>query len=640
MTLRRALRARLTPRRVTFSIIGVVVLALAATTVAAARSAPQIDRTTGPEPAAVLLSTTEPELPLQVADQQVPPSTEGVSEGERCDQAFRRWTTADGRPVVIGIRQCESFEWAAYQQALILDDARRVNADIIPTANIPFGARITVSEPVGALTQPAALVVARRGNYLLQVTMMSDEANLAEDAALTLALAELQWDRLAGTPGPGMHPPVLETLLSRTGWYLAFLFLALYGTLNGIGWARERARGIRAVTGVPADAPGIRWLDVSGRATRLSRHTRMRFWAVLTVVGLSQALPLPTAVQAAALGLIPIIFTLGRRHAPGTRQIWGRHAEPQIRTRKNQTQAGVVVFLSGATLMLGLTALTVPSILLALSATDEVLPNGRWHPLVLADEPHAWRLVPVPLLILDTLALALLLLAISGALYRLARRRSLLSAPQKIAVDDRAPIIFLRNFSDDEVTIRTSPLTRKSMMDKLGGRQFERFEEILVRYLSAYGPVIAVNNPNSKQAPLGAARESLPHDSWQAAVRAHIDSSALIVVAAAPGVVTDGLSWELEQIAGRSALSRTLIVVPPYPAAQLRERWRRFLSMATRIDIPTGTAEFVDQILVLADRTGSGWVAYHARHRTDWAYAVALAAAAETPEQRLQPTAV
>ncbi|THV28984.1 hypothetical protein [Glycomyces paridis] len=625
---------QVTPRRIALSLLGVTVLALAAVTAVTAGSAPPIERTTGPEPAALLLPTMEPHLDLQLADQQFPPSVEGVpGDDHSCEQVFQGWTTADERLVVLRIRRCASFEWAAYQQALILDDARQLDAEIIPTDDIPFGSQIVVSRPSDEVTQPLVVVVARRGNYVLQSTMMSDQAHLAEDTALALAVAELQWEHLVGAPGPAIHPPVQATLLLRTGWNLAFIFITLYATLNLLGWLRERCRGVRAASGVPAGIPGVRWLDVSERSTRLARRARMRFWTMLVLVGLSQALPLPTAVSAAVLGLLPVVYTLGRRHAPGTNQIWGRHAEPQVRTHRNQGRAGIGVFLSSVTFVLGLVALLVPAILLALSATDEVTANGRWHPVVLADEPFAWRLIPVPLLIIDTLAVALMLLTISGALYRYARRQSLLDTTQKLEADNRAPIIFLRNFSDDEVTIRTSPLTRKSIMDKLGGHQFERFEEILVRYLSTYGPVIAVNNPNSKQAPLGAARESLAHDAWQATVGSRLDSSAMIVVAAAPGAVTKGLSWELEQIADRSALPRTLLVIPPYPSGQLRNRWRRFLEMATKIDIPSGTTDHVDQILVLANRGNSEWDAYHARHRTDWAYAVALAVAAETVDR-------
>lgn len=621
---------RLSPQRTGVLVLGATVLALAAATVLTARAAPPIDRITGPEPAALLLPTVEPHLDLKLADQQFSQGIEGVpGQDDSCEQVFQGWTTTDERLVVLQVRRCRSFEWAAYQQALVLDGARHFDADITPTTHIPFGAQIVINRPSGELTQPMTAVVARRGSYVLQSTMMSDSANLAKDAALTLALAELQWDQLVGKPGPGVHPPDWDSLLSRAGWNLAIIFITMYATLNGIGWLRERYRGVRAVSGTPQDVPGVRWLDVSERSARLARHVRARFWTMLVLVGLSQGLPLPTAVSAAVLGLVPIVYTLGRLQAPGANQIWGRHAEPQVRTRRHQGQAGAGVFLSSATFILGFLALLVPAMLLAMCATEEVMANGRWHPVVLADDPQAWRLVPVPLLILDTLAVALMLLVISGALYRYARRRSLLNTTQKLEADNRAPIIFLRNFSDDEVTIRTSPLTRKSMMDKLGGRQFERFEEILVRYLSTYGPVIAVNNPEARQAPLGAARESLPHDAWQATVQSRIDSSALIVVAAAPGSVTEGLSWELEQIAGRSALTRTLLVVPPYPANQLRDRWRRFMQMAAGIDIPAGTADHVDQILVVANRGSSGWDAYHARHRTDWAYAVALAAAAE-----------
>ncbi|MFJ6153958.1 hypothetical protein [Micromonospora profundi] len=606
----------------------VVLAALAVATVSGMRSAPDVDRSSGPDPATVLLPADLP--PLRLLPRQPEPVVREpeADPDERCEEALRAWVNENDNTVVVRVQQCRSFEWAAYQQALVLDDGRRIHADLT-AADIPFGVEMVTRQAVDDVPASAVVVVARRGNYVLQTTTLSDEAHLAEDVAVNRAVAQQQWSRLVGQPGTGVHPPVSGTLLARTGQTLALLLLGLYAATNLVGWARNAARGTRAVSGTPVDSPRVRWHDVSGRSARLAAAARGRFWLIVLLMAASQALPLPTPAKAALLGVAPLFYSLGRRHTPGERELWGRHAPSQVRTERNRATAMAWFVLSGALLVLGLLSLLAPAMLLQVGSTEEVGPGGRWHPTVMADGPHGWRLVPVHLLVADLLAVSVILLWASGFLYRLARRRSALDAPRKLEADTRAPIIFLRNFSDDEGTIRTSPMTRKAAVDKLGLIQFERFEEILVRYLSVYGPVIAVNNPNSRRAPLGAARESLAHDDWQKAIGERIDSCTMIVVAAAPEADTPGLRWELEQIVERGALARTVLVVPPYPASQVVPRWRRFLTMGTRFDVPDSTTEYADRILLLTNGHDGVWDSYHGRQRTDWAYAVALAAAAE-----------
>ena len=330
-----------------------------------------------------------------------------------------------------------------------------------------------------------------------------------------------------------------------------------------------------------------------------------------------------------AYSLSILLFTLGRRHTPGGTELWGKHAESQVRTGKNPVAAQVAFLTSGALLLAGLLALMVPAVLMALSFTDVTGADGRWHPALMADDPHAWRVVPVRLLAADLLVGVVALLLASGVAYRFARLRAARDANEKRAQDRRPPIIFLRNFADDEVTIRTSPLTRKSMVEKLGLRQFERFEEILVRYLSVYGPVVAVNDPRREGARLGAARESFPHDGWQDGVAKYLHECQMIVVAAAPDRPTEGLRWELEQISHPDLLAKTVFVVPPYPARQVLSRWRVFQQLATRISVPPDVATSADHVLVLAPGSGGAWHGFRAARRTDWAYAVALAATAE-----------
>jgi len=153
----------------------------------------------------------------------------------------------------------------------------------------------------------------------------------------------------------------------------------------------------------------------------------------------------------------------------------------------------------------------------------------------------------------------------------------------------------------------------------------------LVRHLNKVGPVVAINPPGTRLAPLGAARETLADDAWRNTVKDWMAAARLIVFAAPPGAWTPGLLWELEQVRAAGLWSRTLIVTPPMPAEHLQWRWNCFAASLPegwplRMGLPADPAD------VLAVSFNNGEVAaITARQRNEWTYAAALQAAVRLP---------
>ena len=161
---------------------------------------------------------------------------------------------------------------------------------------------------------------------------------------------------------------------------------------------------------------------------------------------------------------------------------------------------------------------------------------------------------------------------------------------------------------------------------------------MLVRHLSRYGPVIAVNPPGTRLAPLGAARETIDSADWQSVVASWMAQSALIVFLAPPSRVTEGLQWELRAVAEHGQWDKALVVVPPVPAEQLQARWRAFGAGRAGLWPFTVAGPVADpRALVLAFRYGR-WNVITADRRTEWSYAAALDRALGGP-RRLAPSA-
>jgi len=216
------------------------------------------------------------------------------------------------------------------------------------------------------------------------------------------------------------------------------------------------------------------------------------------------------------------------------------------------------------------------------------------------------------------------LLVLGAVIFLVARRLGSADARRLMLRDPRPPVLYLRSFTDDRLRLWTATLGRPSLVERFTPRRFGRFEEVLVRHLSRYGPVIAVNPPGTRLAPLRAARETIEPANWQSAVAGWMAHSALIVFLAPPSRVTQGLPWELRTVAEHGQLDKALVVVPPVPAEQLQARWRALEAACAGLWPFTVACPLADpRALVLAFRHGR-WDVATGDTRTEWSYAAAL----------------
>ena len=161
------------------------------------------------------------------------------------------------------------------------------------------------------------------------------------------------------------------------------------------------------------------------------------------------------------------------------------------------------------------------------------------------------------------------LLVIGTLIRRHARRLAALDATELLRRDPRPMVLYLRTFADDSLTIRTATYARRSLIDRLSPRRFDRFEEMLVKNLTTMGPVVALNPPGIHLAPIGAARETLAaEDHWQATITDWMTNARLIVVGAAPEAISPGFEWG----ASRHRLSPAVAKDTACPAADTRHR--------------------------------------------------------------------
>jgi hypothetical protein len=225
------------------------------------------------------------------------------------------------------------------------------------------------------------------------------------------------------------------------------------------------------------------------------------------------------------------------------------------------------------------------------------------------------------------------LLVLGAVILWVARWLGSLDARRLMLRDPRPPVLYLRSFGDDKLRLRTATFGRRSLIERFTPRRFDRFEEVLVRHLSRYGPVIAVNPPGTGLAPLCAARETIEPADRHSAVADWMAHAALIVFLAPPSRVSPGLHWELRTVAEHGQLDKALVVVPPVSAEQLQARWRAFGAACAGLWPFTVARPLADpRALVVAFRHGR-WDVATADRRTEWSYAAALNQALGDPRR-------
>lgn len=128
-----------------------------------------------------------------------------------------------------------------------------------------------------------------------------------------------------------------------------------------------------------------------------------------------------------------------------------------------------------------------------------------------------------------------------------AKRRLALSAGEAIMKDSRPPILLLRAFDSDSITVQVG------FMDQ------QRLEEVLATDLDEIGPFIAVGRPKERGPHLGAARDYIPDNLWQHTVERWMVASQVIFAISTESV---GLMWELEKLKSLGLTSKVILIAP------------------------------------------------------------------------------
>jgi hypothetical protein len=150
------------------------------------------------------------------------------------------------------------------------------------------------------------------------------------------------------------------------------------------------------------------------------------------------------------------------------------------------------------------------------------------------------------------------------AFYR-AVRHSKLRASDLRARDTRSPVLILREFGDDFLSMQRF-------------RPGPSFEHLFAGELDRIGPTISVGRPGERLPPLGASRDYLGSLDWKQAVGTLIADAGTVVFVLGD---SESLLWEFRTMASTRGRHGTLVIVPPFRNRQeLERRWQHFVHEA------------------------------------------------------------
>jgi hypothetical protein len=130
-------------------------------------------------------------------------------------------------------------------------------------------------------------------------------------------------------------------------------------------------------------------------------------------------------------------------------------------------------------------------------------------------------------------------------------------------------------------------------------------------------------------------------ENWHETIGEWIERASRIVVLVPPAELGSGLLWELEHIAQPEFIDKVVLVVPPIPEAEVRQRWFLFtagvrsLTGLSKVDV---AASHQARVLICPNR--EQWYAVTAPSKTEWSYRAALDWAVEAgPALAVTPAA-
>ena len=336
----------------------------------------------------------------------------------------------------------------------------------------------------------------------------------------------------------------------------------------------------------------------------------------------------PFVLTAAAAGLLRLI----------------RRPHPLLSSGRMRVRPTPVVvagyLLRGLAILLAVAALELYALIVVFVFADSQLGGevvqGSLEQAAAAGDPFAAARLAV-LFLTNTGLVALVFFAILAVpifaaylLDRLGQRLTRASLHETLAADTRPYFLYLRGFDEDDLRVDES-LGRRGFLELLAPFGRPRFEEVVVEHLTTAGPVIAISRGGSGLSDLGAAKTTLADDEWRDRVREWVGGARAVVMSATPREVREGLLWEVRHLASRPDCPPIVLVVAPWPRAELTRRWAGFQEH-TRAWEPFGalaSSGYPDGIHLATWTRERGWRAYGAARRWDWSYAAALRRALE-----------
>jgi hypothetical protein len=454
-----------------------------------------------------------------------------------------------------------------------------------------------------------------RGPFFFVLYVLAPVRSSSADASLLANLASAQERKVpANTPDTGTSLSDLEQDPYNAAGFALGALLAYLAIVSGIAFLRDplrRGRRRERSPDRPVQPDGQHVLDVSGRARQYRKTARLRLAVQLAGLSLMACGADPYLVPKWYLFLLAgaaATWAGGRFIRPAGLGL-ARNRGVLSGARRVRVTAlmslALVLVVAGALVLIGAGLnQSEPAVVQAVNATA----SGSAGPG--QNDAYLW--------------IGVILMGTGAVLARRARRLAAVDAYRLMQRDTRPPVLYLRSFGDDALKLCAATFGRPSLLERFTPRRFDAFEEVIARHFSATGPVIALNPPDTKLAPLGAARETLDSADWQATIIEWMSRSAVIVFVMPPGKVTGGLTWELQQVSANQYWTKTLIIVPPIRASLLQARWQGFLAACARIwpftfPLPTEVSK------PLALTFGNDvWTAIRADRQDEWAYGAAI----------------
>ena len=421
----------------------------------------------------------------------------------------------------------------------------------------------SASSPVGLPRQ--VLVRARRGRIELLVSAFATTREEAGQLALSYAMAQNKV--LPAGPTSVYVPPSPARSALDAGVLVGLVGVVTLGTRR----LRAGRRNRDTVTSTPFAEGQL--VSVDELAARLRRHGRtITAVQMLLVAGVVVGVASDIGVWRWVIGVAGL--------ALGIAVTWlGRRQEDRLlgdTGRRNRPRPSL---LAGFTLLVSLAVLGAGGWLL-ISGLREVLFTPSLSHLQLADrlnvEPRrlAWTMA----------ALGVALLFVGAFLSRTARAVARIGWKRERS--GTGDVVYLRSFGDDQLELRSTLSARRPFLEWFNIRGREPFEEAIAWELAVIGPVIAIGRPGATRATLGAAREHVSDENWQATIAERMASAQLIAVTIG---ATQGLTWELSHIAQNAHLDKCVFVVPPTSHEDASLRW-----VFTRASLVAAGASIVD----------------------------------------------